>query len=94
MFDFSRLFNTIKSLFLFIKLKPDVIITTGAHTAVPMCYIAWLFRKKIIYIESFAKSKEPTLTGKMIYPIATKFVVQWDDMKKVYPNAEVWGWIY
>lgn len=88
------IFNVIKSFYLFAKYKPNVIVTTGTHTAVPMCYIAWLFRKKIIYIESYAKNKTPTLAGKLVYPIATKFVVQWESMLKVYPKAEYWGGIY
>ncbi|TGB01725.1 PssD/Cps14F family polysaccharide biosynthesis glycosyltransferase [Halobacillus salinus] len=91
-FKFS--FNIIKSLFLFLKHRPDVIITTGAHTAVPMCYIAKLFRKKVIYIESFAKTSSPNLSGKLIYPIADLFVVQWESMKKVYPKAVNGGSIY
>ena len=86
--------NIFKSFYLFIKYRPDVIISTGTHTAVPMCYIGWLFRKKIIYIESFAKNKTPTLTGKLVYPIATKFIVQWESMLKVFPKAEYWGGIY
>jgi len=86
--------NIFKSMYLFIKYRPDVIISTGTHTAVPMCYIGWLFRKKVIYIESFAKNKTPTLTGKLVYPIATKFIVQWESMLKVFPKAEYWGGIY
>jgi UDP-N-acetylglucosamine:LPS N-acetylglucosamine transferase len=87
-------YNILKSIFFFIKHRPDVIITTGAHTAVPMCYLGWLFRKKVIFIESFSKRTSPTMAGKLVYPIATKFVVQWESMKEVYPKAEVWGWIY
>lgn len=91
-FKFS--FNIFKSIYMFFKYNPDVIVTTGTHTAVPMCYIAWLFRRKIIFIESFAKRTSPTLSGRLIYPIATTFVVQWKSMLKFYPNAEYWGWIY
>ena len=91
---FIFLFNICKSFYLFIKYRPNVIITTGTHTAVPMCYIAWLFRRKIIYIESFAKRTSPTLTGRLVYPIATTFVVQWESMLKCYPKAKYWGSIY
>lgn len=88
------LFNLIKSIFLFIKFRPQVIVTTGTHTAVPMCYIGKIFGKKIIYIESFAKRNSPTLSGRMIYPIASTFVVQWENMLKFYPKAKYWGGIY
>ena len=91
-FKFS--FNIIKSLILFIKYRPKTIITTGTHTAVPMCYIGKLFRRKIIYIESFAKRTSPTLSGKMIYPIADIFIVQWESMLSIYPKAKYFGPIY
>lgn len=91
---FIAIFNIIKSFFLFLKYRPNVIITTGTHTAVPMCYLGWLFGKKIIYIESFAKRTSPTLTGRIVYPIATVFVVQWETMLKYYPKAECWDGIY
>lgn len=76
-----------KSLILFFKIYPDVIITTGTHTAVPMCYIGKLFRKKIIYIETLANINRRTLTGKIVYPIANLFIVQWKKMLKLYPKA-------
>lgn len=91
-FKFS--FNIIKSLYLFIKYRPKTIITTGTHTAVPMCYIGKLFRRKIIYIESFAKRTSPTLSGKMVYPIADIFIVQWESMLSIYPKAKCFGPIY
>ncbi|MDX6154081.1 PssD/Cps14F family polysaccharide biosynthesis glycosyltransferase [Marinococcus sp. PL1-022] len=92
MFKFS--YNIFKSLFLFLRHRPDVVITTGTHTAVPMCYIAKLFRKKVVYIESFAKSHSPNMAGKMVYPIADLFIVQWESMKEFYPKAVYGGSIY
>ncbi len=93
-YPFKEGWNILKSLFLFFKYRPKVVVTTGTHTAVPMCYIAKLFGSKVIFIESFAKRTSPTKSGKMVYPIADTFVVQWDSMKKFYPKAKVWGWIY
>lgn len=87
-------YNFIKSFIIFLKFKPDVIVTTGAHTCVAMCYIAKIFRKKVIYIESFANIETKTLTGKLIYPIADKFIVQWKSMLKLYPKAIYEGWIF
>lgn len=91
---FKFLFNCIKSFVLFIQLKPDLVITTGTHTAVPMCYIAKLFGKKVIYIETFANRTTKTLAGRILYPIADVFVVQWKDMLKLYPKAKYWGGIF
>ena len=91
---FVLLFNFFKSLFLFFKIKPKVIVTTGTHTAVPMCYIAKIFGAKVIWIETFANRTSKTLAGRLVYPIADTFVVQWEEMKKIYPKAKYWGWIY
>ena len=91
---FKFIYNVIKSFILFIKIRPSVIVTTGTHTAVPMCYIGKLFFRKIIYIETFANTNTKTLTGKIIYPIANVFIVQWESMLKLYPKAIYGGWIY
>lgn len=92
LFKFS--FNILKSFYLFLKYRPQVIVTTGAHTAVPMCYIARLFRKKVIFIESYAKRTSPTLSGRLVYKVATTFIVQWESMLKFYPKAKYFGGIY
>jgi len=59
-----------------------------------MCYIGKIFGSKIIFIETFANSKTKTLSGKIVYKIADTFIVQWEDMKKLYPKAICAGWIY
>ncbi|MEA5026613.1 MAG: PssD/Cps14F family polysaccharide biosynthesis glycosyltransferase [Erysipelotrichaceae bacterium] len=91
---FKFLYNCFRSLYLFIRIKPRVIVTTGTHTAVPMCYIGKLCGSKIVYIETFANIESPTMTGKMIYPIADLFIVQWESMLRFYPKALYKGWIY
>lgn len=87
-------YNCLKSIVLYFKIKPKYIVTTGAHTSVPMCYIGKLFGSKIIYIETFANIHTKTLSGRMVYPIADLFVVQWESMLKLYPKAKLGGWIY
>ena len=88
--------NFIKSLYVFIKEKPDVIISTGVLAAIPMMVIGRIFKKKVIYIESFAKINSPTMTGKLIYDkkIADRFYVQWESMLEFYPDAIYKGGIY
>lgn len=91
---FKFAFNILKSFILYIKIRPKVIVTTGTHTAVPMCYIGKLFKSKIIFIETFANSKTKTESGKYVYKIADTFIVQWESMLELYPNAVYGGWIY
>lgn len=92
MFKFP--YNILKSLFLYFKIKPDVVVTTGAHTAVPMCYIAKLFKKKIIFIETFARVESKSMSGNMINKIADVFLVQHEEMTKVYDNSIYRGDLY
>lgn len=91
---FKLTYNCFKSLFLYLRIHPDYVITTGAHTAGPMCLIAKIFGSKIIYIETFANIDTKTITGKMLYPVSDLFIVQWSKMKKHYPKAVDGGWIY
>ena len=93
-YPFKLLCNCFKSLYYYIKIRPDFIVTTGAHTAGPMCCLGKIFGSKIIYIETFANMKSKTATGKLVYKFADMFVVQWKSMLKIYPKATYGGWIY
>lgn len=91
---FKYFYLCLKTVYLYIKIRPKYIVTTGTHTAVPMCYLGKLFGSKIIFIETFANSESKTLSGKMVYPIANLFIVQWESMLKLYPKAIYGGSIY
>jgi UDP-N-acetylglucosamine:LPS N-acetylglucosamine transferase len=86
--------NIFSSLKIYRKEKPDVVICTGVLAMIPICLIAKLCGKKLIYIESFAKVTTATLTGKLLYKFADQFYVQWPEMQKIYPNAIYLGGIY
>ena len=45
-------------------------------------------------IEVFDRIDKPTMTGKMVYPIVDKFIVQWEEQKAVYPKAVNLGSIF
>lgn len=93
-YPFKLILNCFISLFYFFKIRPDCIVTTGTHTAGPICCIAKIFGKKVIYIETIANINSKTITGRIIYHIADLFLVQWESMLKLYPKAIYKGWIY
>ena len=93
-YPFVLLINSFKSLFYFIKYHPKYIVTTGTHTAGPMCCIGKLFGSKIIYIETFANMNTKTKTGSLIYKFADLFIIQWESMLEIYPKAVYWGWLF
>jgi UDP-N-acetylglucosamine:LPS N-acetylglucosamine transferase len=93
-FPFEMIVNSLKSLFIYIREWPDVVITTGVLAMIPICLIAKLFGKKLIYIESFAKVNSANETGKLMYKFADQFYVQWPQMIEIYPKAIYLGGIY
>lgn len=93
-YPFILLANCFISLYQYLKIKPDYVVTTGTHTAGPMCCIAKIMGSKVIYIETFANMETKTASGKLIYYFADLFLVQWETMLKVYPKAKLGGWIF
>lgn len=87
-------FNTVKALYLLIKIRPNLLISTGAHTCVPFFFFAKIFKIKSIYIESYAKVTSPSLTYKLIRRLCTKVIVQHQTMTKIYQNSEYFGGVY
>lgn len=93
-YPFKLFINCFKSLYFYLKFRPKFVVTTGAHTAGPMCVIAHIFNSKVIFIETFANSITSSVTGRVVYKFADLFIVQWEDMLKVYDKATYGGWIY
>ena len=90
--------NLIRNTFLAIKIlrkeKPNLIVSSGAAVAVPFFWLGKLFGAKTIYIEVFDRIDKSTLTGKLVYPVTDKFIVQWYEMKEVYKKSENLGSIF
>lgn len=76
-FIFKFSYNILASLFFLLIERPDVIITTGAGASYPTCRIGKWLGEKVIYVESFAKLHNASVTGKMVYAFADEFYVQW-----------------
>jgi len=93
-YPFKLLYNTLKSFILYLIIRPKYIVSTGAHTAGPMCLIGHIFGSKIIFIETFANSLTRSKTGSLVYKFADLFIVQWESMLELYPDAIYGGWIF
>lgn len=74
--------------------KPDVIITTGALLAYPFCKLGKKNGSKIIFVESFARINDSSLTGKLVFRFADMFLVQWKELLSVYPGSIYVGGIF
>lgn len=86
--------NAIEALFILIRVRPNIIISTGAGIAVPIILIGKIMQIKIIFIESFARVNKPSRTGKFVYKYCDTFIVQHRKLCDEFPNAIYGGWIY
>ncbi|KAI7884722.1 oligosaccharide biosynthesis protein Alg14 like-domain-containing protein [Mucor mucedo] len=46
---------------------------------------------EIVYVESFARVETLSLTGKLLYPFADRFLVQWSELSNILDKAEYKG---
>lgn len=83
--------NAWQSLRILLRKRPKVIVSTGAGIALATCFLAKLAGKKIIFIENGARVTTPSRTGRLIYPIADLFIVQWKPLLRHYPKAVYGG---
>ena len=67
-----------------------LLLQQGAYDCTNLlhCEIIW---QKVIFIETFANITTKTLSGKLVYPIADLFLVQWEEMLELYPKAKYRG---
>lgn len=76
---------------------PDVLILNGPGTSVPVAYVMFamkylgLCRTRIVYVESLARVNRLSLSGRLLLPIANRFVVQWEQLSVQYRRAEFYG---
>jgi UDP-N-acetylglucosamine:LPS N-acetylglucosamine transferase len=63
--------------------RPDVIVSTGAEIALPFFFLAKFFRIKTIFVESWCRIEDLSQTGKLLYPWADRFLVQWPELLEV-----------
>lgn len=86
--------NSFKALIIWIKEKPDFVITTGTLAAYPFYILSRINKKKFIFIETFARAKMPTQAGLKMQEHTDLFIVQWESQKQFYDNAVYVGCLY
>lgn len=72
--------------------RPDAILSTGAGLAVPFFLMGRLHGCRLVYVESLTRTRGLSLSGRMVYPLADAFLVQWpqtapDRRKAVYAGG-------
>lgn len=76
------------------RLRPRVVITTGAGVAVPFAWAARLRGAKVVYVESFTRIDGPSLSCRLIAPVADRVYAQWPELAAAYPRARFRGNVF
>jgi beta-1,4-N-acetylglucosaminyltransferase len=74
--------------------RPRVLLTTGAGVAVPFAWLGRLRGVRIVYVESFTRIEGPSLTGRLVGPIAHRAYVQWPEMERLVPKSRYAGNVF
>jgi UDP-N-acetylglucosamine:LPS N-acetylglucosamine transferase len=72
----------------------QAIVTTGAGVAVPFAIVGRLLGVNVVYIESMARVTSPSLTGRLVYPFADTFIVQWPSLQRFFKRARSFGTVF
>lgn len=73
------------------RLRPRVVLTTGAAVAVPFAWMARLRRIPVAYVESLARAERPSLSCRLVAPVADRVYVQWPELRAAVPRARYAG---
>jgi len=97
---FTTLRASVDAVRLVFSIKPNLILCNGPGTCVPICVGGLLMRflgmgdPCIIFTESLCRVKSLSLTGRLLYFIADRFVVHWPQLVEQYPRAEYIGVLF
>jgi UDP-N-acetylglucosamine:LPS N-acetylglucosamine transferase len=69
--------------------RPDAMLSAGAGCVVPFALWARAIGIRVVYIESASAVTTPTLTGRLMYRLADRFFIQSDELRAVFPKAQL-----
>lgn len=90
--DWKFLLNLWEAFVILRKEKPNAILSTGAGPAVPFALVGrYLFRTRVIFVETMTRVDRPSLTGRIMYWLAHDFFYQWPQLARFFPKGRFGG---
>ena len=83
--------NTILAARLLFRERPRLVVSTGAGAAIPFFWLGALLRIRTVFIEVIDRIDHPTLTGRLVAPVATAVLLQWPEQLRAYPRGTLVG---
>ncbi len=79
---FKLLWQALSVAFLLLKIKPDVIVSTGASIGLFALFLGNKLNVKTIWLDSIANSDELSLSGRKAQKYADLYLTQWEHLAK------------
>jgi beta-1,4-N-acetylglucosaminyltransferase len=76
------------------RLRPRVLMTTGAAVAVPFVWAARLLGVRVVYVETLARAERASLSCRLAAPAADRIYVQWPELQATLPRARYAGTVF
>ena len=76
------------------RLRPRLLVTTGAGVAVPFAWLARLKGTRVVYVESFTRIDSVSLSCRLIKPFADRVYVQWPEAVPLVKGARYVGNVF
>lgn len=67
--------------------QPDLVLSTGAAIAVPFFMLARRHGARTVFLEAVDRIEKPSMTGRLVYPFADEFLVQWEPIARALPES-------
>ena len=83
------LINLIQVSVVFLKVRPQFLISTGAGIAVPSMLLSKVLGVRVVFCESFCRVESPSASGKFAYKVSDKFFVHHKKLLAWFPSAEI-----
>lgn len=65
-----------------IKIRPQVVVTTGAAPGFIALFFAKCFRRKTVWVDSIANVNELSMSGRKVARFADLYVTQWEHLAR------------
>lgn len=85
------IFNALESLNIIVKVRPDVVVSTGPNPCIPVSIIAKLAGKKLINVEAVDRILAPSLTARILSFMADETWVHWKVQMPWFRNSRLVG---
>jgi beta-1,4-N-acetylglucosaminyltransferase len=86
--------NVVLAWQVFGRVRPRVVLTTGAALAVPFAWVSRIRGARVVFVESLTRVDALSLSGRLISPASHRVYVQWPDLARNVPGARYAGAVF